>query len=84
MFKRGSISYDNIIKILKLGRLHFLLSGFLLFLFGSLLAILLSVQFVIDKFLLGYAIILTAQLSVSYSNDYFDFEVDRVNESTFS
>ena len=34
------------------------------------------------KFILGYMIVFIAQLSVSFSNDYFDIEADRFTKKT--
>lgn len=36
----------------------------------------------LDRFILGYAILFAAHLSVSYSNDYFDTDVDQYTTST--
>ncbi len=71
---------DTIIKIIKLGRPQYLAGNFLLFTMGALLAVLLNAEFVLSKFILGYAILFTAHLSVHYSNDYFDFEVDHYTQ----
>lgn len=68
--------------ILKLGRLPFLLFGFLCFTNGALLAVTFNMPFLWDRFLGGYAVLLLAHLSVSYSNDYWDFEVDHYNQPT--
>jgi 1,4-dihydroxy-2-naphthoate octaprenyltransferase len=76
------MSLDDIFLILKLGRFHFLLAGFFSFTAGALLAVLLNAPLSIDRFLLGYAVLLPAHLSVSYSNDYFDVEVDRHTQHT--
>jgi len=70
-------------KIIRLGRFHFVFAGFLVFACGALLAVLNSGNFELVKFLSGYSIFFFAQLSVSYSNDYFDFEADRSTEPTF-
>lgn len=78
----GILRFDVILKIIKLGRLKFPMIGFLLFSFGALLAILSGVRFALDRFILGYAILFAANLSVSYSNDYFDFEVDKYGKPT--
>jgi len=64
-------------EILKLGRLRFLISGFLLYTMGALFALLSGAQFSPDKYLLGYLILGAGHLSISYSNDYFDVDVDR-------
>jgi 1,4-dihydroxy-2-naphthoate octaprenyltransferase len=62
--------------------LKFIVIGFLLFTFGALLAIVSGANFVLDRFLVGYSILFTAHLSVSYSNDYFDFYSDQCSKPT--
>jgi 1,4-dihydroxy-2-naphthoate octaprenyltransferase len=62
--------------------LKFIVVGFLLFSFGTLLAIVSGADFVLDRFLVGYLILFTAHLSVSYSNDYFDFYSDQYSKPT--
>ncbi|MBZ2164539.1 prenyltransferase [Methanobacterium spitsbergense] len=73
---------NTLSKIIKLGRFKYLLGDFLLFTMGALLAILLNAEFVLSKFVLGYAILFTAHLSVHYSNDYFDSNVDQHTSPT--
>ena len=70
-------------KTIKLGRFQFALPVFLVFTCGALLAILTKENFNLTKFLFGYFIFLLAQLSVQYSNDYFDYDVDRLTSPTF-
>ncbi len=72
-----NLNYDKLVKIVKLGRFHFLVGSFLYFCIGAFLAVLLNAEFSLNKFLLGYAILFTAQLSMHYSNDYFDLEADK-------
>lgn len=72
-----NLNYDKVIEIVKLGRFQFLLGSFLYFCIGAFLAVLLNAEFSLSKFLLGYAILFTAQLSMHYSNDYFDLEADK-------
>ena len=74
---------DTIIKIIKLGRPQYLAGDFLVFTMGALLAVLLNAEFVLSKFILGYSILLVAHLAVHYSNDYFDFEVDKYTGFNF-
>jgi 1,4-dihydroxy-2-naphthoate octaprenyltransferase len=52
------------------------LPGFLLYLLGALLAIASGAGFSFDRFVFGYAVLMTGHLSVHYSNDYFDYEAD--------
>lgn len=72
---------DKIKKIIELGRIRFLAGGFLLYFFGFLLAIVSGTNFSFDLFIYGYAIMLPAHLSISYSNNYFDTKVDRYNKT---
>jgi len=72
-----NLNYDKLIKIIKLGRFQFILAGFLYFCIGAFLAVLLNAEFTLNKFLLGYAIFFMSQLSMHYSNDYFDLEADK-------
>jgi 1,4-dihydroxy-2-naphthoate octaprenyltransferase len=67
-----------------LGRFPFLLAGFVPFTAGALLAFLLGARFTPAQFLLGYAAMAAAHLSVHYSNDYFDADADRFVETTRS
>jgi 1,4-dihydroxy-2-naphthoate octaprenyltransferase len=59
-----------------IARPQFLIPGALLYTFGALLAVLSGAAFAWPQLLLGYAIVLPAQLSVSYSNDYYDAALD--------
>jgi 1,4-dihydroxy-2-naphthoate octaprenyltransferase len=53
-----------------------------LFAFGSLWAVLLGAPVYLSRILLGYLVLLPAHLSVSYSNDYFDIDVDKYDKPT--
>jgi 1,4-dihydroxy-2-naphthoate octaprenyltransferase len=76
------LNREDFINLLKLGRFHFLGAGFFLFTAGAILAVLLNFSFSLEKFILGYLVVMTAHLSVSYSNDYFDVEVDKYGQPT--
>ena len=69
-------------KLLRVGRLQFLIPGLTLFVFGALLAVRLDAPFSMPRLVLGYLVILPAQLSVHYSNDYFDVAVDKPGGAT--
>jgi len=69
-------------RILRLGRIKLPVVAYMLFLFGVLLAVSSGARFAFDRFGWGSAIILAAVLSVNYGNDYFDIEVDRLNEAS--
>lgn len=73
---------DKVIKILKLGRFFFVFGGFFLFSLGALFAVLNRAQLDLAKFLTGYVILFLGHLSVSYSNDYFDFDADTMGNKT--
>ena len=75
-----NINIEKIRKIIELGRLRFLAGGFFLYIMGSLLAVVSGVGFSLDIFIFGYAIMLPAHLGLSYSNNYFDIEVDKHNK----
>lgn len=72
------LNFKTVYNIIKLGRPQYLAGNFLVFTMGALLAVILGSEFVSSKFILGYLILFTAHLSVHYSNDYFDFEVDHL------
>jgi len=68
---------------LRLGRVKLPAVAYTLFLFGVLLATSSSgARFAFDRFAWGSVIVLAAVLSVNYGNDYFDTEVDRLNEAS--
>jgi 1,4-dihydroxy-2-naphthoate octaprenyltransferase len=72
----------SITKLFRVARLQFLICGMALFAFGALWALLLGAPFSLSRILLGYLVLLPAHLSVSYSNDYFDVEVDKYDKPT--
>jgi 1,4-dihydroxy-2-naphthoate octaprenyltransferase len=70
------------LKLLRVGRPQFLISGLALFVFGALLAVRFGGPFSLSRLILAYLVILPAQFSVHYSNDYFDVAVDRLGGAT--
>jgi 1,4-dihydroxy-2-naphthoate octaprenyltransferase len=70
-------------RLLRVARPQFLIAGLALFVFGASWAVLLGAPFSLSRTLLGYLVLLPAHLSVSYSNDYFDVEVDKYDKPTF-
>ncbi len=68
--------YRVFLNIIKLGRLRFLWLGYSLYLMGALLAVAAGASFSIDRFIFGYVVLMVGHLSVHYSNDYYDYEVD--------
>ena len=73
-----NINYNrkNLFKFIKLGKPQFAIFLFFYFSMGALLAVLFNAQFVLSKFILGYAIIFFSTWAVHYHNDYFDFNAD--------
>jgi 1,4-dihydroxy-2-naphthoate octaprenyltransferase len=65
------------VKLLKVARPQFLIVGLALFVLGALVAVVLGAPFSLNRLLVGYLVILPAQLSVHFSNDYFDVASDR-------
>jgi 1,4-dihydroxy-2-naphthoate octaprenyltransferase len=64
------------IKLLRLARPQFLIASLVLFTMGAAWAIILGAEPGFWKLFWGYLIVFCAQLSVSFSNDYFDSETD--------
>jgi 1,4-dihydroxy-2-naphthoate octaprenyltransferase len=70
-------------KLLQVARPQFIISGLALFIFGAAWAVLLGAPFSLARTFFGYLILLPAHLSISYSNDYFDVDVDKYDKPTF-
>ena len=70
------------IKLIKVARLQFLIIGLALFALGALVAVVLGAEYSLGRLLFGYLVILPAQLSVHFSNDYFDGASDRPGKPT--
>jgi 1,4-dihydroxy-2-naphthoate polyprenyltransferase len=70
------------VKLLRISRPQFLIAGLALFVLGALFAVRMGAPLSLTRLLLGYLVILPAQLSVNFSNDYFDVAVDRPNGTT--
>ena len=66
----------RMVKIIRLARPQFLLASLALYVIGAAWANILGAAFFLPRLLLGYLILLPAHLSVSFSNDYYDVEVD--------
>jgi len=83
MLGNPSIGWGKTVaQVLRLGRLHFIGAGLLLFLFGALLAALHGADLTLRRLIMAYLAFFPAHLSVSYSNDYFDTEVDALARPT--
>jgi len=79
------IEQTPLMKIIKLARPQFLLASLVLYTIGAAWALILGAEPEFLRLLWGYSIVFTAQLSVSFSNDYFDVESDRFGDpSTFA
>lgn len=76
------VIFDKLRLILRMGRLHFLIFGFLLYLLGFLLAAFSEHNFDLTKFFFGYIPFSFAHLSVSFSNDYYDQQSDKTSSRT--
>ena len=70
------------IGLIKIARPQFLIVGLTLFILGALWAVLLGAFFSPSRLLFGYLVILPAQLSVHFGNDYFDMASGRPGRST--
>jgi 1,4-dihydroxy-2-naphthoate octaprenyltransferase len=62
--------------LFRVARLPFLVAGLALYVLGASWAVLLGTSLSPMRLLLGYLVILPAQLSVHFSNDYFDEDSD--------
>ena len=69
-------------KIIKLGKPQFVFAIFMYFLIEALLAVLLNAEFILSKFIFGYAILFMASMAIHYANDYFDFDTDHYGTPT--
>lgn len=68
--------------LLRMGRLHFLLCGLVLYCVGALYARASGAQVQLSQIVWGYVVLMFGHLSVSYSNDYFDFDADKQGAQT--
>jgi 1,4-dihydroxy-2-naphthoate octaprenyltransferase len=71
-----------LVNLVKLGRPHFLILGLAVFGFGAAWAATSGAAVSFQRLSWGALVVLLAQLSVNYSNDYFDLEVDRPGSVT--
>ena len=69
-------------QLLYMARPQFLIAGLGLFGFGVSWAVVSGATFPLLKVLIAYLVLMPAHLSVSYSNDYFDFDVDKFGKPT--
>jgi len=70
----------RLILLARLARPHFLLAGVGLYGLGAGYAVARGAPFEPTPVILGFLVVLCAQASLSYSNDYFDAEADRFTE----
>lgn len=71
----------KIIAWIKLGRFIFLTGGFVMYNLGVAVALYQDFDINWTIYVLGQVIVTSTQLMVHYSNDYFDYEVDALNET---
>src|SRR5512143_262857 len=76
------MGYADMKNLIRVARLPFLIAGLALYVLGASWAGLLGAFFSPMRLLLGYLVILPAQLSVHFSNDYFDVDSDRPGRPT--
>ncbi len=72
----------HLLKFIKLGKPQFAVGLFFYFSLGALLGVLFNAEFVLSKFILGFAIIFLSTWAVHYHNDYFDFDSDHFGTPT--
>lgn len=70
-------------KLIKLARLQFLVAGLALYVFGALVAVMLGAPLSLGRLLLGALVVMPSQLSVNFSNEYFDMDTDQPDGATF-
>jgi 1,4-dihydroxy-2-naphthoate octaprenyltransferase len=68
--------------LLKLARPHLFTGTLVLYFTGLFFAALVGYPFDVPRFLLGLGIVATALLSMSYGNNYFDAEIDKLSTPT--
>ncbi len=73
----ANYNMKHLLKFIKLGKPQFAVGLFFYFSLGALLGVLFNAQFVLSKFILGFAIIFLSTWAVHYHNDYFDFDSDQ-------
>ncbi len=64
--------------LLRLARPRFLIASLVLFILAAFWAVLQGADLSFPRMVFAYLTVATAQLAVSFSNDYFDLEVDRL------
>lgn len=71
----------TLLALLQLGRVHFLLGGFVLHALGVFMALYAGADFSFTALLWGQVAITSTQLMTHYANDYFDLEADIANQT---
>ena len=72
----------DIVDMVKLGRFSFLFGGILLYILGLQIALVAGAEIGAIEAIFGYLVLGLGHLSVSYSNDYFDYVSDCFGEPT--
>lgn len=78
----SSYNMKSLLMFIKLGKPQFAVGLLFYFSLGALLGVLFNAEFVLSKFILGFAIIFLSTWAVHYHNDYFDFDSDRFGTPT--
>ena len=73
---------NEIVYLIKLGRLPLIATTLILYVLGIAFSLVLKNSFDFSKFIVGLAIATTALLSMSYCNNYYDAEADQYNKPT--
>lgn len=72
-------SFQDLVSLIKISRFSFLIVGFIIYSFGYLISF---SEFDFFRFFIFYLPIFFSQLSVSYSNDFFDYLSDKNGKKT--
>lgn len=75
------MGFKKIFNFIKLTRPLFLMGGFLLYLLGTCIAVVNGAHFNLQRWALGQLLVTSIQLMTHYSNEFFDLESDRLNDS---
>jgi 1,4-dihydroxy-2-naphthoate octaprenyltransferase len=71
--------FSTLLALVRLGRLHFLVGGFLLHGLGILMAVYAGAKLNLTALIWGQIAITATQVMTHYANDYFDLDADRAN-----
>ncbi len=74
-------TFSMLLALLQLGRVHFLLGGFVLHGLGVVMALYSGADFSFPALVWGQLAITSTQLMTHYANDYFDLKADLANQT---